>query len=394
MGYAFRWTVVCWAVTIAVLPFVPLPAPYTGRTVVAISPERLARLPIFPMDTSDWPVVKKGRLLAAQYLPAASKILGAETVAAVPGGAGDLALLDRDGMLHITAGPNHASLRSSTHIGLVGRPLGYMFDAKGRLLVCDSTAGLLRHDRTDGTTTLLANSLADGTPLRFVNALDISASSGKIYFSSATDQPVSWRGGDHLGDRGFYDTMAAAKMNLVHGSPAGRLLVYDPATGKLEVLLEKLFFANGVALAPDESFVLVCESYGARVMRVWLKGDRTGQSDVFVDRLPGFPDGISKREDGGFWVSLVNPPNILGRIAGPSPVRALLGHIMPLVEPLVKRYGCVAKVSADGTRQALLMDVEGSHVSSIASAHQQGRRLYLGNLMGAGVSVLHLEEGE
>ena len=67
---------------------------------------------------------------------------------------------------------------------------------------------------------------------------------------------------------------------------------------------------------------------------------------------------------------------------------------MPLVEPLVKKFGCVAKVSAEGAREALLMDGKGSHVSSIASAHQQGRKLYLGNLMGAGVAMLQLEEGE
>lgn len=243
-------------------------------------------------------------------------------------------------------------------------------------------------------TTLLANALQDGTPLRFVNALVISAETGKIYFSSASDQPVSWRGGDYLGENGFYDTMSAAKMNLVHGSPAGRLLMYDPTTRRVEVLLSDLFFANGVELAPDESFVLVCESYGARVMRVWLKGPKVGQHDVFIDRLPGFPDGISAREGGGYWVSIVNPPNVLCRIASPSPVRALLGHIMPLLEPLVKRSGCVAKVAADGTRKELLMDGKGIHVSSIASAHQQGRKLYLGNLMGAGVSMLQLEEGE
>ena len=32
---------------------------------------------------------------------------------------------------------------------------------------------------------------------------------------------------------------------------------YDPATGKVEVLLKDLYFGNGVALSAKEDFVLV-----------------------------------------------------------------------------------------------------------------------------------------
>ena len=74
-----------------------------------------------------------------------------------------------------------------------------------------------------------------------------------------------------MGVRGFWDTMMAAKLNLCYGAPTGRLLVYDPATRSLEVLLDEVFFANGVALSPDgESFVLVCETYAARGRSVWV----------------------------------------------------------------------------------------------------------------------------
>jgi len=389
-----RRAVVLLSVLIALLPYLPLPAPYTGRTVVPISPERVARLPVFPLTTEGWGTVQTKRMLKAKYLPAAAKVLGAETVASAPGGDGSLALLDRDGTLHITEGPLHETISSSKHIGVVGRPLGYTYDARGRLIICDSVAGLFRYDDKDRSMTILANSLADGTPLRFVNSVDISPRTGKIYFSASSDQPLSWRGPDELGGSGFWDTMTAAKMNLVHGSATGRLLVYDPATGAVDTLLDSIFFANGVALGPNDEFVLVCESYGARVLRVWLGGSKAGASDVFVDRLPGFPDGVSARQGGGFWVSIVNPPNLLGRIAGPSALRALMGHLMPLIEPLVKKFGCVAKVSADGEKQALLMDATGEHVRSVASAHQHGRKLFLGNLMGAGVSVLDLEDGE
>ena len=45
----------------------------------------------------------------------------------------------------------------------------------------------------------------------------------------------------------------------------GRLLKYDPATRRTEQLASGFWFANGVALAADESFVVVAESTRTRV---------------------------------------------------------------------------------------------------------------------------------
>ena len=38
--------------------------------------------------------------------------------------------------------------------------------------------------------------------------------------------------------------------------------------------------------------------------RVWLKGERAGTTEVVADNLPGFPDNIRTRPDGGFYVGL------------------------------------------------------------------------------------------
>lgn len=38
------------------------------------------------------------------------------------------------------------------------------------------------------------------------------------------------------------------------------------------MLLKDLYFANGVALSKDESFVLVAETFQYRISRYWLKG--------------------------------------------------------------------------------------------------------------------------
>lgn len=70
-------------------------------------------------------------------------------------------------------------------------------------------------------------------------------------------------------------------------NPSGRLFRYD-RTQKLNVLLiDKLFFANGVALSPNEDFVVVAECAGSQIKRYYLKGSKSGTTDIFIDGLPG-----------------------------------------------------------------------------------------------------------
>lgn len=72
----------------------------------------------------------------------------------------------------------------------------------------------------------------------------IEASDGAVYFSDAST--------------GFgFDRWFLA---YVEAHPTGRLLKYDPRTGKASVALDNLAFANGVALSRDEAFVIVCET--------------------------------------------------------------------------------------------------------------------------------------
>lgn len=47
----------------------------------------------------------------------------------------------------------------------------------------------------------------------------------------------------------------------------GRLLSFDPHTGRLAVLLDRLYMPNGVALSPDEHFLLLAETSIGRILR-------------------------------------------------------------------------------------------------------------------------------
>ena len=37
-----------------------------------------------------------------------------------------------------------------------------------------------------------------------------------------------------------------------------------------------------------------------RIQKYWLKGDKAGTSEIFVENLPGFPDNVSSNEEGIF----------------------------------------------------------------------------------------------
>lgn len=65
-----------------------------------------------------------------------------------------------------------------------------------------------------------------------------------------------------------------------------------------------MFFANGLALSPEEDFIIVAETGAMRLTKYWLKGSKAGKSEVFVDGLPGLPDNLTP-DDEGLWVPLV-----------------------------------------------------------------------------------------
>ena len=170
-----------------------------------------------------------------------------------------------------------------------GRPLGLKFDLHGNLIVADAYEGLLSIDTT-GEITILSTE-CDSLPFLLTDDLDIS-SDGIIYFSDASSVNNLANNGDDWGE------------------PNGRLLAYDPQTNETSLLLDGLYFANGVALSPDESYVLVNESSLGRVRRYWLAGPNTGETEVFSDVYGNIawegwvlPDNITYNDEGIFWVT-------------------------------------------------------------------------------------------
>lgn len=255
-----------------------------------------------------------------------------------------------------------------------GRPLGLHFDADGNLIVADAWKGLLSIDE-DGVITVLSTGHG-GRPFAFADDLDI-ASDGKIYFSDASD---TYNQPDYL-------------LDLVEGRPHGRLLVYDPSTGATDMLLDNLYFANGIALSQNEDFVLVNETGRYRITRYWLKGEKAGTSDIFIDNLPGFPDGVSSNRQGTFWLALPSPRNPKMDDMHPSIfTKKLVTKLPTWMQPGAIRRGTVVALDEQGQVTAAYHDPAGERVYMITSVEEVGDYLYLGSLEAPFVARMKLED--
>jgi sugar lactone lactonase YvrE len=253
-----------------------------------------------------------------------------------------------------------------------GRPLGVELLGDGRLLVCDARRGLLAVDAATGAVEVLVDRVA-GAPLRFCNNAAV-ATDGTVYFSDSSRR----FGIDHW------------RADLLEHSGTGRLLRRDP-DGAVEVLLEGLQFANGVALAPDESFVAVAETGAYRLTRLWLTGGGAGRTDVLVDNLPGFPDNLSCGPTGLIWIALGSPRvPLLDRLHRLHPaVRRGVWALPERLQPKPVRTLWVQAVDAGG---ALVHDLQGpgDRYAMVTGVREHQGRLYLGSLAERAVAVLDL----
>lgn len=264
--------------------------------------------------------------------------------------------------------------RVESWVNTGGRPLGLDFDNSGNLIVADGVKGLLSVN-PQGAIKVLSTE-ADGDPINFADDVDV-APDGRIYFTNATSA---------FGLDDF-------KLDLLQTSPHGSLLRYDPTTGKTEVLMKHLFFANGVAVSGNDDFVLVNETWKYRTKRYWLKGPKAGKAEIFTDNLPGFPDGIAADDNGHFWIALVSPRNDDIDALHPYPfLKEQVAKLPDSLKPPVEPYGLVLALSNKGQILTSLHDQEGDHLRQVTSVEPHKEMLYLGSLYSDRIGRIAMEK--
>ena len=249
-----------------------------------------------------------------------------------------------------------------------GRPLGIELLGDD-LVVCDAERGLLRVSPSSGAVEVLCDRVA-GRAMRFCNNAAVAAD-GTIWFS----------------DSSLHHGITAWKDEIVQDTRTGRLLRRDP-DGGVTVVLEGLAFANGVALAADESSVCVAESRGRTVVRLWLTGPRAGERDHLATDLPGYPDNISLGSDGLVWVTIASPADALVERLGRAPMllRRAVTKIPEALQPRPRRTIRVQAYDDDGR---LVHDVDLSHPGfhMVTGVREHGGRVWMGSLLEPAVAV-------
>lgn len=240
-----------------------------------------------------------------------------------------------------------------------GRPLGMVFDGAGNLIVADAIKGLLSIGPT-GEIKVIATE-ADGVRFGCLNDLDIGAD-GTIYFTEASHKYP----------------MSEFTSDVLEHQPNGRLMALDPQTLKPRTLLRGIYFANGVAVSPDQKFVLVAETGKYRIRRYWLK---EGTDDTFIDNLPGFPDGISTNGSDKFWLALVTPRQALFDKLLPYPfLRKVVFRLPKALQPAPERYSFVVALDSQGRIVENLQNGSSDCYAQIANVLERDGKLYFGSI--------------
>jgi len=324
------------------------------------------------------------RLSAVQVIPVASEI-GPEHIDFGP-----------DGKLY-TGVLSGAVLRMNadgsgleTVVDTDGRPLGFDFTADGQLVIADAIKGLLAL-QPDGTLRVLADSV-NGDPIRYADAVVI-ATDGRMYFTDATRRfsPA---------ELGTFD---AALFDVLEHSCTGRVLVYEPGTGRTSVVIEGLCFPNGVALSGDERHLFIAETGEYRIWKVEtsarelaakaLAAGSDARARVIAANLPGFPDNLTRSADGHLWTGLTKPrSSTVDAMAGRPALRALTLRLPKSLWPVPPAYGHVIAFDEEGQVVTDLQDPAG-RIAETSGVTEHGGRLYVHSLHAGAFGVIDAAAG-
>jgi sugar lactone lactonase YvrE len=243
-----------------------------------------------------------------------------------------------------------------------GRPLGIDFLPDGSLAIADRDRGLLRLAPAEpgGRVEVLATE-AEGEPFGFTD--DVAAlPDGTLLFTDASRH------------RSYRD-------DLLEHRGSGRLLVRRP-DGRVQVLARGLHFANGLALAPDRSYVLVNETGRYRVLRHWLDGPRRGTTEPFAENLPGFPDNVTwSPERRVYWVALFAPRVAILDATLPHPfLRAAIYRLPRALQPDARRVAAIVALGQDGRIVDGLSHEAPDAYAPVTCAREHGGWIWLGSL--------------
>ncbi|MEM1237310.1 MAG: SMP-30/gluconolactonase/LRE family protein [Pseudomonadota bacterium] len=259
-----------------------------------------------------------------------------------------------------------------TLVTMEGRPLGMEVTDKGRLLICCSPGGLYELDLASNSLRLLAAMDGDET-LPFCSNV-IAGPGGEIYFtvSSMRHEFSDW------------------KVDFTEGLHTGRAYRLN-TDGSLDLLARDLAFANGLVLAPSGDYLVVAETLGRRLQKLYLDGSKAGRLEPFVE-FEAYPDNLGV-DDGVFWVSLASERNRdLEKVHKiPLFLRRVVARLPEAVQPKPKRMAWVEAYDFEGNRVHRSKWTDGVY-ATVTSVCRVGDRLWCGSITEESLLTFELDE--
>tara|TARA_R110000796_G_scaffold210523_2_gene326723 strand:+ start:478 stop:1581 length:1104 start_codon:yes stop_codon:yes gene_type:complete len=254
---------------------------------------------------------------------------------------------------------------------------GLHFDSNQNLIACDLERGLISIDQ-NGTIKTLASEDENGNKFLIPNDVDI-AKDGIIYFTNTSSKVT-------FSNKHIWKLLMEAK-------PDGGFYSYDPKTKRVKTLIDGTYFGNGVAVSQNDDFVLMVDLAKYRIIRYWLKGDKKGTQDVFLDNLPGFPNGISRRLDGSFWLGFSTKRDKSLDEIHPKPlVKKIVYGLPSFLQPKAVPYGMLMHLSSNGKIIKTYYDTTGEFVAEATSVEEHNGYLYLGGDVSGHIGKYKLEK--
>ncbi|CAF1093446.1 unnamed protein product, partial [Brachionus calyciflorus] len=232
-----------------------------------------------------------------------------------------------------------------------GRPFGLRMKPNSNYLyVADSFYGIIKINVIEKTKQIILHSndtRFGNRPLKSPEDLDIEGDD--IYFVDSTDK----------------HSLNEAIEDIIFSYPSGRLFRYNEKLDQLDLLLDHLYFPNGVQLTPKKDALLINEFSYARIIKYFVEGDMKGKSEVFIE-LPGLSDAIRLTELD--TLLFINPSVIM--------------NIWP-------KYGLVVEYDMNGNILKSWHDKTGKKVKFTTNAVLHDKKLYLGSYTGDKIAIVN-----
>ncbi len=240
---------------------------------------------------------------------------------------------------------------------------GLQFDLSNNLIALMNGVGLIKI-KSDKTIDTLLMHTPGGEPLLMGTGLKI-ASDGKIYFANMSSTNET--------------SPKYINKLILEMKPTGGIYCFDPISNKTTIISSGNYFGNGLELACDESFLLVSETSKYRIIKYWLKGEKAGTSEILLDNLPGFPNNISRRRNGNFWIGFTTKRNDqLDQIHHKPGMKKFVYGLPQFMQPKAEKFGMVLEITQQGKIVQALFDTKGKTVTEAGAVSEWNNSLYLG----------------